>query len=324
MCLLTPATKTSWLCMSLFILMTFPSAAQKSEKFYDYNWKECEPAMARFYSTIEKTDSGYLHNDYFIHEQKLQMQGLYEDADAKVKNGIFYFYHPNGVLQSVGRYVHGKLDGLYLEFHTNGVLSDSTVYQMGKPNGLSLGWTDEGYLSDSTFLNDDGSGTTVRWFGNGMPSEAGRFSAGMKMHGKWAFYHNNGQVSSLETYNEGKLVQKQYFDERGIEMKDTTNRDHDASFPGGKEAWREYILKKIYFPENYKIVNSDKAVVVVTFIIGENGDIVEAFASTPFYPAFDRIAEKAVKGSPKWIPAVSHNRKVKMYMRQPVTFGQEE
>ena len=85
--------------------MSHSSEAQKTEKFYDYNWKECEPAMARFYSTIEKTDSGYLHNDYFIHEKKLQMQGLYEDADAKVKNGIFYFYHPNGVLQTVGRYV---------------------------------------------------------------------------------------------------------------------------------------------------------------------------------------------------------------------------
>ena len=313
-----------FLFIFLSVIISPSASAQKTEKFYDYKWNECEPAMARFYSTIEKTDSGYLHNDYFIHEKKLQMQGTYEDADAKVKNGIFYFYHPNGALQTVGRYVHGKMDGLFLEFHTNGMLSDSTVYRMGNPVGLSLGWTNEGFMSDSTFMNEDGSGTSVRWFGNGMPSSAGRYSAGMKMDGKWTFYHCNGQVSSLETYDQGKLMEKRYFDERGAEMKDTSNRDHPASFPGGNEAWRKYILKKTYFPENYKIVNSDKAIVVVSFIIDENGEIAEAFTSTPFYPAFDKIAENAIRSSPKWTPAVNHNRRVKMYMRQPITFGQEE
>ncbi len=324
MCSLTHACRLSFSILLVFLFSITSSIAQKTEKFYDYNWKECEPSMARFYSTIEKTDSGWLHNDYFIHEQKLQMRGLYEDAEGKVKNGVFYFYHPNGELQSVNRYVHGKPDGLLLAFHTNGSLRDSTMYRMGVPTGLGLSWTSDGFLSDSTFMNEDGSGTRVHWFDNGVPSHAGRYSAGMKMHGKWVYYHINGQVSSLETYDAGKLMDKQYFDEKGIEIKDTTNRDHAASFPGGNKAWVEFIHKRAYFPENFTIVNGDRAVVVISFVIDENGDMAEVFTTTPFYPAFDRIAEKAVKASPKWIPAVSHNRRVRSYFRQAVTFAQEQ
>ncbi|MEJ7586154.1 MAG: energy transducer TonB [Ferruginibacter sp.] len=82
--------------------------------------------------------------------------------------------------------------------------------------------------------------------------------------------------------------------------------------------------EKIYFPEQYKIVNSDKAVVVVSFMVNEEGKVEDVEVTTPFYPGFNKIAKNAITSSPDLIPAVNHNRKVRSWMRQTVTFEQSE
>ncbi len=310
--------------LMLLLLVAFLHVnAQTVEKYFDYQWKPCEANEARFYCVITKTDSGYVRKDYFIHEKLLQMLGKYTDVDCKIANGHFLFFHSNGKVESAGAYVNGKKNGLWLGFHSNGMMSDSTVYNAGRIIGTSLSWHSNGYIADSLVLHEDGSGLEVSWFDNGYPSVAGLYAAGRKQHGKWKFYHDNGAISSIELFNEGKLVDKNYFDEGGNPQSDTTNKDRDAVFPGGNSAWQNYVFKKVYFPEQYKIVNADKAIVVVSFAVNEEGKVVDVFVSTPFYPEFDKIAESAISRSPKWNPAIKHNRKVKFWMRQRVTFSQE-
>jgi antitoxin component YwqK of YwqJK toxin-antitoxin module len=309
--------------LSLLLLVSANSNAQKIEKFFDYKWKECMQNSARFYCVITKTDSGYHRNDYFIHEKRLQMSGFYEDVDCKIPNGHFQYYHANGVVQSVGNYLHGKREGLWLGFHNNKMMSDSTFYLYGKPLGTSIAWYPNGYPLDSVISNADGSGIEVTWFDNGMISSVGRYSTGVKKEGKWKFFHNNGKLSALEIYHEGFLVDKSYFDEEGNNVKDTVNNDRPANFPGGMEAWRKYVMQGLYFPDQYQIVNSDSAIVVVSFTINENGNVENVFTSTPFYRGFDEIAEKVIRKSPKWSPAIQHNRRVKNEVKQVVIFAQK-
>lgn len=309
----------------LFILMSagFSASAQKIEKYFNYLWKQCDPNVSRFYALIEKTDSGWRRRDYFIHERTLQMIGLYEDSACKIPNGTFYFFHGNGNLESEGINVHGKKEGLWLSYHSNGMIHDSTFYVNGNPSGASYAWHENGYLSDSSIFNEDGSGVQVAWFDNGAVAQAGRFSAGRKMNGKWQFFHNNLQLSALETYQDGVLLSKKYFNEDGIEIADTTNKDRSAEFKGGEKGWQHYLEKHLYFPDQYKFTNGDSAVVVVTATIDENGKVTNAFVSTPFYPAFDKIALGAVNKSPLWTPAIFHNRRVKYSFRQAVSFVQQ-
>lgn len=307
----------------LCFLVSTATFAQQTQKFYDYNWKECDASMARFVAIINKTDSGWHRKDYFLHSKKLQMDGTYSDEACKKQSGKFYYYHANGVLEKVGNYVNGKKDGLWLEYHTNGMMSDSTVYKEGKIIGTTIGWHSNGFIKDSSVYKDDGSAVQVVWFDNGQVSSAGRLNADKKMIGKWQFFHKNGRASALETYDNGKLIDKQNFNETGEMVVDTATIYKNASFKGGVDAWQKYLTKGLYFPERYTIVNSDKAVVVVSFVIDEEGNVTDAFASTPFHPEFDKIAVQQIKKSPKWLPAVSHNRKVKQNMRQPVIFSQE-
>jgi TonB family protein len=311
--------------LSVFLLSLFFSAgieAQIIEKYFDFQWKECPANEARFYAMIQHTDSGWVRHDYFLREKKLQMKGKYADSSCKISEGYFYFFHANGVLQSAGRYVNNKKQGLWIGFHSNKAMSDSTVYENGEKTGTSLQWYNNGYMSDSTVLKDDGSSVSVSWFDDGSVSSAGRYNFQNKYHGKWQFFHLNGKLSAVEVYDNGKLVDRKYFSEDGSPMADTTDKTKAAEFTGGIKKWMQYLNKNLYFPPNYQFVNGDKAGVVVSFTIDESGKVTDVDIATPFHPAFDDIALRVFKSSPKWIPAMDHNRKVKYHHRQAVGFNQ--
>jgi hypothetical protein len=65
-------------------------------------------------------------------------------------------------------------------------------------------------------------------------------------------------------------------------------------------------------------------VVVVTGAVNESGDVTDLYISTPFFPPFEKEALNAIRRSPKWQPAIEHNRRVRYYFTQPVVFSQPE
>ncbi len=307
----------------LALFMSQSLTAQTLEKFYDMKWKECEPMQARYYCSMVKTDSGWSRTDYYIPEKKLYRKGLYADTTSKSENGHFAYYYPGGGLQRTGRFNDHKKEGLWVGYHKNGRLADSAVYKNDLIYGTKLGWNDTGVLIDSTVLDKNGAGTGVFWYADRMLSATGTYSQGKKENGTWVYYHSNGNKSSVEEYENGKFINRKYYDENGLALTDTTNTQQDASFPGGAVAWREYLEKNLKLPEGYKIENSDRATVVIDFIVDTEGNIEDAYTSVPFHPAFDQIALSIVRNSRKWNPATDkHNRKVKAYRRQPVTFAQ--
>jgi hypothetical protein len=306
---------------NIFIFLSLISSAQKIEKFFDYKWKECKPNAASFYEVIMKTDSGWHCQDFFISGQHLQMDGTYEDSSRNMANGMFYYFYANKQPQTIGRYVHGKKEGVWLQFHPNGMMSDSAFFENGKSLGTSISWYSNGMIRDSSVWQKDGSGVVMKWFENGYISFAGRYIKWKVPQGKWQFFHNNGKASDMEIYNDGVLSDKKYFDESG-KITDTVNHDRKAIFPGGIAAWDKWLSRQLYFPKQYRIVNSNEAVVVVTFVVTEDGKVTEVNVKTPFEPEIDKIAVNAIKKSPKWDPEIEHNRSVKSYHQQAVTFSQ--
>ena len=304
----------------IFLTITSSLFAQDVQKFYDWEWKECEPGLARFMAIIKQTDSGWLRKDYFLGTRKLQMSGLYRDQNTKTQNGWFSYYYANGRLSSTGRYVNDKEQGLWLSFHNNGMMSDSTVYENGEETGISMSWHPNGFVSDST-MYDHGVATKIYWYDNGAVSAAGHLLNGKKT-GPWQYFHKNGKQAALETYEADKLVSYKYFNEEGVEGKKI--KDRDAEFSGGNSAWQEFLLKHMRFPDQYKLTNTDRVTVVIKATIDEDGKVTDLFVDIPFDPRFDDIALDIMKKSPAWVPSISHNRRVKMYVRQPITFLQEE
>ena len=311
--------KTFFYCIALFICVN--TTAQQKQLYYDWQWKPSTLSNARFAAVTKKTDSGWLRSDYFLGNNKMQMTGLYVDSATQIRNGWFHFFYANGILESTGRYDHNKREGLWLRYHPNGMISDSAVYLHDEITGTYFGWHTNGFMSDSVVYRPDAPATAVYWFDNGNPSAAGRLQSGKPM-GTWVYYHKNGNKAAKELYEADKLVNRIYYNENGEEEKDTSNKNRDASFPGGAAGWKKFMLKKMYFPDQYQLVNTEAVTVVVNAVIDEEGNVTEPFVSIPFNTAFDKIALIIFKKSPRWIPAIRNNRKVKMGIRQPITFAQ--
>ena len=314
--------KTLLLCIIILIADHAQAQKNKPYQYYDWQWKPCQPGEARFASLNTKTDSGWYRQDYFLGNSKLQMQGLYADSADKIRNGSFQFYYANGMQESTGRYAANKKEGLWLQYHRNGMMSDSAVFENDERTGTTLGWHANGYMSDSVVYTKNAPEVIVNWFDNGNLSSAGR-RQGNKLEGSWQYFHKNGNPAAKEVYLNGKLQSRIYFNEEGKAEADTTNKDRDANFKGGNKAWQKFILKHIYFPEQYKLVNTDIVTVVVSALIDEEGNVTEAIVEIPFKDQFDKIALEIFKKSPPWLPAISHNRNIKQWVRQPISFSQE-
>lgn len=308
----------------LVVCFSNQTSAQVKETFYDFFWKPCDPINARFFSTIEKTDSGWLRNDYFIYEKRLQMQALYRDEACKINNGKMVFYHANGNVSVVGSMKDGLQQGVCLSFHNNGMMSDSANYLNGIPVGSRVIWYSNGFMSDSIYHLNDSLDVHMEWFDDGKPAAGGFIKKG-KPHGKWTYYHYNGIQAGELLYHEGKITSCKYFNEDGSEVKDTATANSKSIFKkNGDQGWQDYLNRKLYWPPNYKFSESGTVTVGVEFTIDENGKIIDPYIYLPFHPEFDKIALEVVKNSPAWKPAVQHNRRIKATRRQPISFSQPE
>jgi TonB family protein len=306
--------------------LAVPAArCQKTEKYFDYQWHETDAAHARFYSLVEKTDSGWHRRDYYMHSLTLRMEGLYADSACHIPSGEFRYFHPSRYIASMGACRKGQKQGLWLQYYSDGSLNDSTVYESGNPVGIRVSWYRTGYMLDSANFRPDGSGVYYAWFDDGRPSHGGRYASGHKKSGRWEYFYKSGGLSAVELYGpQGDLNKKYFFDENGKPLTDTTNDDRKASFPGGAKAWAGYLSTALYYPDQYKPVAGDNATVVIAATINEEGRVIDAEVEVPFYPAFDKIALDAVRQSPNWIPAMDHHRKVRAYVREPVSFHQPD
>lgn len=303
--------------------MTNLSFSQITTSFYDWKWRTTDVSKARFYSTVERTDSGWLRNDFFISTQKLQMKALYKDSACKIINGNAIYFYSNGNIEASGRKADDKIQGIYLSWHPNGMMADSGFYENGKITGTKFSWYPNGIMSDSFTTKNDSISVSVSWFDNGNPSSYGIYLHDKKQ-GKWNYFHKNGKPAAIEMNENGKVITVDYFNEDGSQQLDTAQVSREAVFKSGPESWKNYILNKTYWPSEYKITNSDVAVVVVRFVVNEDGKVEDPFVSTPFHPLMDKIALEVIQKSPVWKPAMDHNRKVKAYFNQPVTFVQEQ
>lgn len=292
--------------------------------YYQYNWSETPTRSdASYYSQALNTDSGWYRLDYYIStsKNKLEMAGLYADKETKIKNGTFRWYYPSGNAQAIGTYKMNKKEGIWYEFYSNGALKDSSTFHNGEYIGISLSWYRDGAPKDSMNLDANGNGVLISWFNNGNPSEAGRF-INHKKAGKWAYYHNNGNISSIEVYKEDSLISYQYYDEKAIAINVPYKDYKEAEFKGGDKGWKNFVANSLKFPSNFDIVNSDQILVIVEATINEDGKIIDPEVTLPYYLVFDKEALRFISSSPNWNPAISHNRRVSQTLTFPLRFSQ--
>ncbi|MGF7230990.1 TonB-dependent receptor plug domain-containing protein [Arachidicoccus sp.] len=106
-----------------------------------------------------------------------------------------------------------------------------------------------------------------------------------------------------------------------------TSVQHPATFPGGTKAWQGYLVKNL----NSRIPAEKGAptgtyFVIVSFLIDKNGNISEVKAIHTPKPAYGMgtEAERVIKTSGKWNPAVQNGHDVTYRQTQKIVFSVTE
>ena len=309
--------------ISLFVIFLFgiltSAVSQKREGFYDIRKRESDINHARYYYVIERKDSLWQQTIYFVPEKKLYMLGTYLDSNCEREQGIFYYKYPSGQLETTGEFRDHKKEGIWLGFHVNGAMRDSSLWKNGKKIGTSLSWYENRFIQDSSIYNEDESGVSITWFDNGNPASAGYYAAGRKMNGKWKFFYYTGKLSGIETYESGKLLSKDYFDQQGNPITDTTDNDRKA-FYADKEDFLHFISRSIHptVPANNR-APAGTYLVTIRFVVDLDGKVSDIYPLSKEGYGMEEEAMRVIKQS-KWAPAIEHGRKVKAYFTQRISF----
>jgi len=93
----------------------------------------------------------------------------------------------------------------------------------------------------------------------------------------------------------------------------------ESEFPGGNNAWYNYLGRNLYYPE-WALRRGIRGTVIVKFVIDEDGNVTNVKAvSGP-----NELRESAIdviKKSPKWLPSKRNGVPIKSDKTQPINFG---
>ncbi|HSZ85815.1 MAG TPA: energy transducer TonB [Puia sp.] len=94
----------------------------------------------------------------------------------------------------------------------------------------------------------------------------------------------------------------------------------ESQFPGGDEAWRDFLANNMRYPKE-AIKKNIEGVVTVRFIVDKDGTVTNIEAeSGPDDGGLKAEAIRVIRRSGKWKPALQYGRYVKSYKRQAMVF----
>ena len=99
--------------------------------------------------------------------------------------------------------------------------------------------------------------------------------------------------------------------------------EKQPEFPGGVEAWRNFLGRYLQAPE--ELAPGERRTVQVRFMVSATGEVTHFEIVQSAGSSFDREVLRVMKKMPKWTPAIQNGHHIAVSFVQPVTFqGVEE
>lgn len=283
--------------MMLYVLGNLQAIAQEIT-YYDYTWEPCAKEGAYYYRQLTKMDSLYLANDYFKASGKLQMNGTYKDALAKIAHGTFTWYYESGNFKRTTDYIDGKRLNDTINVYrdtTSLILKEKYIYQL------------------DTMIE------SFEYYPAGEP-----------------YYHEkyeNGLTRVATTYYEtGEVKRKDYFNRKGEwrngmcykkNGEDTTYywRTIDPEINGlNPLLYPNFISKYIEYPE-YAKNNGWDGKAVIAFVVEVDGSLSEVKVLSASHELFGQSAINAINATNKrWSPGVVEGKIGRIRLTLPIRF----
>ncbi len=304
-------------------------SAQQTDTFHYYldsEQKLTSPGKAVYHLKVYKenpTDAYWKRELYHKIERALASTGYSSDSTGMITEGAYRAFRDMGKTYQTGTYKNGKEEGEWITYNDAGGVYRKFHFHEGRMSGSNLGWYDNGKLMDSFALDIAGTGPGIGYNEDGQTMYEGRFVNGKKS-GTWKYYYDTpGQHESLEVvFIADSATTLKCFAENGSVQDHECFYEREAEFPGGDRAWASYIIDAVGDNGfNAKHVK-DKVMytAIVRFVVSKEGKIADASVEDPRNKKLDKIAERIIRNSPRWIPGIQYNQKVNAYRRQPITF----
>lgn len=210
----------------------------------------------------------------------------FTDSTLQIASGAFESFYSDNQKQVHGNFLLGQKDGWWLEWDDNGQVIDSSLYV----NKIKT------YEVSTAYQPEGAPGIRIIWD-----------------------YMNN---TKREIYYDRRIVTSDVtVPIYGTEQAGSNNvfnvPEVAPSFPGGAEAWEEYV--HAYLDKNLPGNHRD-GICMVRFIVDTDGKAYGAEALTLKGSTLATTMMGAVMSSPEWTPATQDGKKVKAFVILPMQF----
>jgi hypothetical protein len=158
-----------------------------------------------------------------------------------------------------------------------------------------------GYLTVSGIAD----GSWQSWYENGQLECDGMASHGAPA-GTWKWTRENGQPASIETYSQGKVVQLECYDERGVLSGHACSILKPAVFTHPTLSAGQYIAHTLL--QQYSMNSNDVGSAQIRFTVTKAGKIKDVTIAGLNDSIIQSNILHILHTMPAWSPAVSHNR----------------
>jgi len=313
--------------LALSLLASISAFSQEKTLYFTVDGK---PALA---DNAQKIRKGVLENGKWHVLEYDKFIGLpsseawYLDAGFLTADGPYIEFQPieRAKIATRGQFDHGKKTGLWISISNNGECTDSTFYTNNHVTfhrGYYLG----GHLRDSVQTAPDGTGTSKGYWEDGKPEHTGQFTNWEKS-GPWSYYTRQGILCSVETMQADTIASAMDYDAAGTPPQPHKgDYELESEYRGGTRRWLTYLgnaMSEDKLPKNFLEGKTPQGTVVIEFVVDEQGEPGNIRVQQSVCTELDEYASNVIRRSGRWTPGIQHNRHVKTYKRQPLTFRTE-
>ena len=275
--------------IGIFVMIACSSSAQVHKKFYNKNGKVTkDSAKAVAYVLYRKEGPDSLWSAVLLNMYNLPMvKGTYLDKYLQIPYGKFTYYKPflqqsktdahASTIDTVfkvtqtGFFINGLKEGVWLDYYPNGNKHYSKTYE-----------------------NDQLNGPAEEYYGNGKIYTRGTLIKGLK-EGDWYLFRPDSTLKYQTSYHHNNEVHTEVFGE---------NDRIDEAYPGFD------FSDHIYTYINKLGIQHIHGVVIIAFIITEDGKLLKPQILMGLDPIFDEAVMEAVINSPAWYPARKNGKPI--------------
>ncbi len=250
---------------------------------------------------------------------KDELYTSYTNDDGMTQFYFYRAYHANGKLQAKGYKHRLQKTGTWLLYDSLGRLQTTINYQENLPFGWFMAYHPNGKMKVKAYCYESITDTILVYDKNGsrVPPSNPNYSKTI------AEVQNQFPEVNFRDPNNFPADHKR----KGVVMMGDSITgegkwsDIPAMFPGGKDSLNAFIKKHVQYPEPERRL-SKEGEVHIKFLVEKDGtlsdiQIVKVVAGAP---GFTKETMQLMRAMPKWTPAKTKGKIVRVYYTLPVKF----